>query len=299
MAEVSSTAVDTLAFVDEAGARGLSRNLTDDRDAEIALVCSLVFPADRIDTFRARFEPGYNRFIEAKPEAEKAHITDAFRPGNEEWAVVANEVRTEFYGLVTELQIPIIYEARRLETERSGHERLEELTASARATRRSNIKVPRRPSQSRVEEQLIIGLTLKLDAFCEDATRQRVDLYFDEIDAPLAKIYRAAMDVTRQVGNSTTTVKGWDPDAQKPVTGEIRIKAHASFPLDVRFVGDLHVAGKSDPLVLATDVVANALHYHLRSLPDDAYLNRPTSIAGWVLAERVYGVRDNAIEDLI
>lgn len=291
--------MDTLAFVDEAGARGFSRNLTEDRDNEVALFCALVFPADRIDTFRARFEPGYNNFIAAKPEGEKAHITDAFKPGNEEWAAVADEVRSEFYNLVAELEIPIIYEARRLNIERSGHERLEELTAEARASRRSNIKASHRASQSRVEEQLIIGLTLKLDAFCEDFSRQRVDLYFDEIDEPLAKVYRAAIDVTRHVGDKTTTVKGWDPDAKKPVTGEIHIKAQAPIPLDVRFVGDLHVAGKSDPLVLATDVVANSLHYHLRSLPDDAYLNRPSSISGWVLAERVYGVREDAIEDLI
>lgn len=292
-------ATDTLAFIDESGARGYSRKLTPARDHELGLVCALLFPAPRVEEFRDAFRPGYQRFLDAMPDGAKLHITDAFASGNERWATAAHSVRSEFQGLIHSLEVPVVFEARRLAVERDAHELREDMVSRAKAVRRSPVRIPDRPSRSTVEEQLVLGLALKLDAFCEDARRRGVDLMFDELDAKVAQRYDDAVNRTRNIGRSTRRVKGWNPATKSRVEGQISFRADAPFPLNTRFLGHLCVAGKQDPLILATDIVANSLYDHLVALPDEAYLNRPQSIAGWELEDRVYGAREDAIEDIL
>ena len=290
---------DTLAFVDESGARGYSRKLTPARDHELGLLCALLVPAPRVEEFRNAFRPGYQQFVDAMPDGAKVHITDAFASGNERWAAVAEAVRAKFHGLVRRLEIRVVYEARRLAVERDAHALREGLLPRANAARRSPIRIPDRPSQATVEDQLIVGLALKLDAFCDDFECRGVDLMFDELDAKVAQRYGHAVDRTRNIGRSTHRVKGWNLLTKSPVEGEISFQGDAPFSLHTRFLGELRVAGKRDPLVLATDIVANSLYDHLVGLPAEAYLNRPQSIAGWELEDRVYGARDDAIEDIL
>ena len=290
-------AADTLAFVDESGARGYSRKLTPARDHELGLVCALLVPAPRVEEFRDAFRPGYQRFLDAMPEGAKLHITDAFASGNERWATVARSVRSEFHKLIGDLEIPVIYEARRLAVDRKSHELTEALISRAKATSRSPVAVSDRPSQSTVEESLLVGLSLKLDAFCEDAERQQIDLLFDALDGKVAQLYRAHIERTRNIGKSTCTVKGWNRETKSRVEAQLSCEAHASFTLNTRFLGELVVAGKADPLVLAADIVANSLYNHLKRLSPAAPLNNPASIDGWNLEERVYGTMDNAISD--
>ena len=297
--DVEPSVADTLAFVDESGARGYSRKLTPARDHELGLLCALLVPAPRVEKFRSAFRPGYQRFVAAMPHGAKLHITDAFASGNERWAAVAESVRAEFHGLIRRLEIPVVYEARRLAVERNAHDLREKLIARARTARRSPIRIPDRPSQATVEDQMVVGLALKLDAFCEDAGRQRIDLMFDELDATVAKRHDDAVDRTRNIGRSTRRVRGWNLLTKSSVEGAISFQADAPFSLHTRFLGELRVAGKLDPLVLATDTVANSLYDHLVGLPAEAYLNRPQSIAGWELEDRVYGARDDAIEDVL
>ena len=292
-------AADALAFVDEAGARGYSRKLTPARDHEIGIVCALLVPAPRVEQFRDAFSPGYQRFLDAMPEGAKLHITDAFASGNEPWATVARSVRAEFYRLIRRLQVPVVYEARRLALERDAHERREASIAQAKAVRRSPIRIPERPNQATVEDQFVLGLALKLDAFCEDFGLQGVELMLDHLDRKAAQRYVEAVDRTRNIARSTHRLRGWNPQTKSAVEGEISFQADAPFPLHTRFLGDLLVVGKLDPLVLATDIATNSLYNHLVSLPSTAYLNCPQSIAGWELEDRVYGVRDDAIEDIV
>lgn len=296
---IEPSVADTLAFVDESGARGYSRKLTPARDHELGLLCALLVPALRVEDLRNAFRPGSQQFVDAMPDGAKLHITDAFASGNERWAAVAESVRAEFHGLIRHLEIPVVYEARRLAVERDAHELREGLVPRASAARRSPIRIPDRPSQATVEDQLMIGLALKLDAFCDDFGRRGVDLMFDELDAKVAQRYGHAVDRTRNIGRSTCRVKGWNLLTKSPVEGEISFQADAPFSLHTRFLGELGIAGKLDPLVLATDTVANSLYDHLVGLPAEAYLNRPQSIAGWELEDQVYGARDDAIEDVL
>lgn len=290
---------DVLAFIDESGARGYSRNLEADRDPEIGLMCALLIPAGHVENYRNAFLPGYKRFLDAMPDNAKLHITDAFTLGNECWATIARSVRSEFHRLIHCLQIYVVYDARRLAVERESHERQKTLVSQAKKLRRSPIRISDRPSQSKVEDELVLGLALKLNAFCQDFGYQKVDLWFDEIDNRVAQRYSKLVAEISNISDSRYVVKGWNPETKSKVQGEISFRIHASIPLDALFLGELHVVGKKDPLILAADIVTNSLYDHLLSLSSGACLNRPSSIEGWTLENRVYGVRDDAIEDII
>ena len=294
---VAESGADTLAFVDESGAGGYSRKLTPERDHELGLVCALLIPAESVDEFRDAFDCGYQRFVAAMPRDAKLHVTDAFESSSKSWAEVARSVRLEFYGLVNRLRIPVVFEARRLRVDRESHALLESIHRPEGAEPDAQARRGEHASQSRVEDSVLKGLFFKLDAFCADYGRQQVDLMFDTLDDSIARDYRKILDSTRKISHSSHTRTRRHPDPAERWSVRLETKVEAPFPLDARFLGELHVVGKNDPLGLATDIVANALYEHLRSVPADAPLNCPTSIEGWELESRVYGVMENAFED--
>jgi hypothetical protein len=291
------------AYVDEAGARGLIRDLKPERDHEFGLLCAVLFEPDGHEKAIEDFTPPFEQFRNAAPADAKLHITDAFKAGNEAWRAVAEPVRDEYLRLIQRAKPMIIYAARRLKLSRTAHETSGDSEASARAMRQSAVKIvgENRASDARVEDDLITSLALRLDAFAEDMAGQvhavkQVDLLFDEID--LAKRYEATIQRTREVSKSITIVKGWDPAQSTRLEGAITFDVHAPFRLDTKFIGGIHVIGKAHPLILAADIVANHLAHHLGQLPPDARLTAPSSVDGWVLQDRIWGVMDRASEDL-
>lgn len=293
------------AYVDEAGDRGFVRNLTPADDHKFGLMAALVFTDGMHAEAIKLFTPGFEDFREAAPPGAKLHITDAFKPGNEEWAKVASRVREDFLQIILAKRPMVIYGARRFKLSRLMHEGGESRKKDAQEARRSRIKLigENRASDWRIEDDLIQSLTLRIDGLGELATQaydlDQIDLLFDETDAEVARRYETVIERTRNVSHSMKKVPGWDPDNEKRVEGTIEFKVEgAPFRVDTEFLGDLHVVGKAHPLVLAADIVTNSLHHHLRQLPPDAPLHAPSSIAGWRLAERVWGVSDNASDDL-
>lgn len=292
------------AYVDEAGARGLVRDLTPERDGDFGLMCAVLFEPNGLADALSRFAVPFEAFKAAAPPGAKLHITDAFKLGNEGWRPVAERVRGEYVELMNDFARPmVVYAARRLRFEREAHERASALVASAKEGRRSPVKIVGgdRPSDVRIEDELIQTLSLMLDAFVEDMGRQlhdvrQVDLFFDEVD--VAQRYEAIIQRTREVSRNATVVKGWNPSRSERVEGTIDFTIDAPFRIDTRYVGGIHVVGKDHPLVFAADIVANHLHHHLRGLPADAPLNAPSSISGWALRDRVWGVMDDASSDL-
>ena len=290
-----------IAFVDEAGEKGYSRKLTEARDDGIGVLCSLSFPSERLDEMRARFEPGYHRFVGACPSNAKPHIADAFVAGRERWADIAKVVRKEFFDLVLELELPVIYEARRARVDRQSHEHRSEMTERARAARRSSVRLTKRPDSTRLEEQLIIGLLLKLDALGETCGGRLIDLCFDETDH--LDLYRKQADRVSTIGQpKRRTVKGWDEDKKAPVSADWTFHFQATnvdFRLEAAHIGDLSIIGKSDPFILVADMVANHLWRHLTKLPPEAQLNAPSSVAGWCLEDRVWATMDDGIQEFV
>lgn len=267
-------------------------------------MCSLVFEPTRHDAAIRKFTPPFQHFCSAAPTGAKLHITDAFQAGRDTWAKAASEARAAILALILEFNPMVVYSARRLRLARLAHERSVSLKANAQNAKRSTVKVvgTNRPSDDRVEDDLMICLALKLDAFAEEMGNQvhdvkQVDLLFDEAD--IAERYESMIERTRTISQNTHRVAGWDPTVSKPVEGTISFGAHAPFCINTKYLGGLHIVGKAHPLVFAADVVANHLAHHLGNLPPDHPLNAQSSISGWALESRVWGVMDGATDDIM
>jgi len=291
------------AYIDESEARGQVRGINPERDNRFGLMCAILFEPDLHAKAIQAFMPAFERFRDAAPPGAKLHITDAFKPGNEAWRAVAEPVREEYLSLIQAFSPMVIYAARRLKLARVAHELTVDLKAQAKASRRSPVKIvgESRPSDERIEDSLITSLAIRLDEFAGSMAGQvhdvkQVDLLFDEID--VAERYEAIIQRTREVSTNIKTVKGWDPTQSKRVEATLSVTVNAPFRIDTKFIGGIHVMGKAHPLVLAADIVTNHLAHHLKKLPADAPLNAPSSVEGWVLRSRVWGVMDEASEDL-
>lgn len=298
------------AYIDEAGDKGLLRKLSADRDGAIALVVSIVVPDDTFEDATDAFVRPFEEFKAARPPgAGQLHLTDAFatdESGIEKyphWARVAEEVRSAIFNHLLRLRLPIIYDARRLGVARSTYEMNQRLISSAKSLQRSDVRVSDRASAERIDESVMTGLALKLDAYAEDNNIARVDLYTDQLDVPIAELFERTLDEIRTLSQpSVTHVKGWNTRSKEPVEGGVHVSfrdasGQSLIGFDAQFLGGLVVVGKDDAMVFASDVVANGLYYHFRQLDPRARLNHPDSVASWALRELVYGVREDAIED--
>lgn len=294
-----------IAYIDESGPSkaGYVRNLTEDRDDQFGVLCAVVVPSEQKDQVESSFRPAFESFIAAAPEGEKWHITDAFKAGNEVWGEVAKSAREEAWRVISEFNLRVVYDARRAALSRSHHELLQSTLEPLAAARRSDVDIPelRRPSGETIEGHLCTGLMLKLDCWAIDHHRERVDLVFDAMDQKLEGTVNQAKADLEDLEQSSHLVKGFNKVTRQPVTGKIEFSARSpdsNLPLAIKRIGSVSVLGKEQPLVLLADFVANALAHHLGELPVDSPLNAPASVAGWVLEKHVYGVREDAIEDL-
>lgn len=280
---------DVITFVDEAGLGGLVRNLTSAKDEEIGLMCALPIPLEHVDYARDRVRPFYDAFCSAAPTGAKLHITDAFAPGNNGWRTAAEAARDGIFALMEEIQLRVVYAARRGRIAREQYELLAQVKADAQAGRKarppSKFAVPgrNRPSDEIVLDQVMTDLSLLIDAFMETAERQLSDFHFDQIDRSLAERYTRMIERTCNISFRRHEVKARNLATGQDEVRAIEMRAHADFPLDAIRVGRIIVAGKTDPLVFAVDVVANSLWRHLRTLPNAAPLNEASSLAGWSL----------------
>jgi hypothetical protein len=299
--DCTQTAIDLLAYADEAGIRGPVRNLTPALDREISVLCTLPIPTEHLDFVRRQCAPLFSRFKAAAPPGAKLHMTEAFKKGNETWRAVAEQVRYELFSMMHARRVIVIYVARRARVARIMYEAGEVLRADAQAKKVSKIKIigSNRPNDYRIEDDLMISLGVMLDTFAEQENRQRVDIMFDQVDKGVADRYENALDITRKVSRTEKTVHGWDPDKGEQVSRDLIIEAGAPFPLDSRFLGKISVVGKDDPLVFAVDVVANSLWRHLGTLQCDANLNDGPSVADWPLGELVWSKDHQKIFDFL
>ena len=186
-----------------------------------------------------------------------------------------------------ETHLRVVYAARRGRIAREHYERVAQVKADAEAKARepSSFAIPgrNRPSDEIVFDQVMIDLSLIVDAFMETAERQLSDFHFDQIDRFLAERYTRMIERTRKISFHRHEVKARNLATGQDEVRAIEMRAHADFPLDAVHVGKIVVAGKADPLVFAADVVANSLWRHLRTLPNEAPLHAASSLAGWAL----------------
>jgi len=294
-----------IAYIDESGPSkaGFVRKLTEDRDDQFGVLCAVVLPAELKDQVEISFRPAFENFVAEAPPGEKWHITDAFKPGYEAWGEAAKSAREEAWRIISKFNLSVVYDARRAALSRSNFEALQSALKPLAAARRSDVDIPelRRPSDETMEDHLFSGLLLKLDCWATDHRRERVDLVFDEMDKKLERTVNEVKADLQEIEHSSHVVKGFNKATREHVKDIIEISARSSngsLPFSIQRIGSVSVLGKAQPLVLLEDFVANALAHHLGQLPVDAPLNAPASIAGWALERHVYGVREDALEDL-
>ena len=288
-AEGESSSADVITFVDEAGLGGLERNLKLAQDHEIGLMCALPIPLEHVEYARSRVSPFYKMFCAAAPPGAKLHITDAFAPGNDKWRVAAEAARDGIFAVMHETHLRVVFAARRGRLARENHTQFSQLQAEAKRAAQtrepSKFAVPgrNRPSDKIVLDQVMVDLSLLLDGFMETAERRISDLYFDQIDSPLAERYSRMIERTRNISFRRHEVKARNLETGKDEFRVIEMKAQADFRLNAIHVGKIVVVGKADPLVFAVDVTANSLWRHLKTLPAEAPLNAASSLAAWPL----------------
>lgn len=187
----------TSANIAEAGAKGLLRNLCQADDDKFDLVAAILFPADILGEAVAKFRPGFVKFRNATPRGAKVLFTDAHSPGNGARAAVGNELRDEFINLTLSVRPMIVYGAQRLRLARSAYESNESLKSAAKGATRSDIRIAGADGSSdhRMEDDLILSLSLRLDGFGEMVEHNgdviMINLLFDQPDKATATRYDA------------------------------------------------------------------------------------------------------------
>lgn len=295
-----SDSVRPIAYVDEAGRFGLVRDITPDDDHLIAVLAAVVFEPEQRERAIHDLTPPFEAFKRAAPLGAKLHITDAFAPGNEEWAAVAREVRETYLSTLACLSCPIIYAARRHRIARWLRDTLDHAIEAYPAPP-SPIRVigSERPDPERIEDTVMKYLALRLDAYADDHGIGLIDVIFDSTDDGVMRRYQAAVARTKSISSTVHTVHGWHRDDQKRVSATVRSTVSSSVPVDTQFVGKLLVSEKDDPLVLAADIAANSINHHLVKLAADAPLHIPETMQGWTLHHLLWGNRDSPIEDIL
>lgn len=299
--KMQNKAADVIAFTDEAGQRGYVRGLRAPSDHLISLMCSLLIPIEHVEHVRRILTPGFDKFCAAAPAGAKLHITEAFKPGNEKWRAVAEEVRAGQFDIMRDNGIFLTFAARRFKVAREMFELLEKLKADAKAHQRSDYVVEgsNRPSSDQIDDDVMINLALMVDEFVETRGRQLADIYFDEIDESVANRYRKAISRTQNIERSGKIVKARNRVTGQRSAGKIEVNVESSINLNARHLGEVKIIGKNDPLVFATDVVTNSLWRHLDNLPPGTPLNERASVAGWEIPELTWVAPANSIFDKI
>lgn len=232
----------------------------------------------------------------------KIHITDAMGSDNASVRMTAEATRDAFVHVARAAKLSLIYEAlsaTRFAQERDGHKAI---AAATQAARRSSVRITTHAHRDRLDEELFVGLCVKIDGYAEDAALAHVGLVSDTLDALIKDAYQRTLDSARDAVDRAESVKGFDLSSKAKVSGSIRIRvdvpAGSGFEPAVTRLGDVTVQTEPDPLLLLADILANSLRHHLGRLDVDVDpLNAPNSIAGWPLALKVWGAMDEYFMD--
>jgi len=280
------------AYIDESGAKGLLRNLTLDRDDEIAVMAAIIIHDSIAAGIKQQLEIPHNLLKAQTPQQDKLHITDAFSSSNDKWIAAAITARAEIERILISNKIPIIYSARRLKLSRILFEMAQQMVDAAREfhkTTTPNIGISNHMSEDRVEGEVFTHLILKLDAYGKDSNMAMIPHIDNTIDA-IHQHYCEQLNESRNISQNTTTHQAFDILNKKKLTGTISLSVYhedgrLAKEFDTTHVINPIVESDVTPEILAADVVTNSIFSHLSGLVQP--LNAPNSIANWNLSSLV------------
>jgi hypothetical protein len=291
---------DSVAYLDESGAKGYIRDLGAATDKAIGVLGALVVPTADLDALSAKLKPAFEHFRTAcHGKIPKLHVTDAL--ASKELHDIAVAARDQIFSAILEGPTTVVYDALRLGRFRIRFAgQASSRTAARMEGRNTSIQYSKNPSTDRIEHELMQGVAIKLDALAEDKGWSRMDLLTDRVDAAIEHCFGQSLTVVRSVAKNERKTHAFDRSTGLTVSRTIQFGIRGeSSQYNVTRIATLTVLNETTPLSFAADVVTNSLCHHLRELPDDAPLNAPSSIQNWQLGRLAYGIRDDAIEDLI
>lgn len=292
------------AYIDESGAKGLLRNLTLDRDNEIAVAAAVLIPEVQAANIHGQLNYPFNNLKLAMPPGEKLHITDAFSSTITTWKTAAENARREIERILTTNKLAICYVARRLGVSRRTFEMTQTTINSARDFQKAStphICFSNHPSDDRVEGEVFSYLFQKLDAVGKCLSHHVVP-HIDNTTDAIFKQYIKRLKAGRTLAQNTSVHHAYDTSKKQRVSGQIGFTVHLGDGNPATQFNTTHVRAPTvdlevTPEILAADVVANSLLFHLSQL--QAPLNLPSSISGWTLSSLVTAMVPNDNFDLL
>lgn len=276
-----------MTFIDESGNHMFVRNLKEWHDNEIALLCALCIPEERVEFFRNRIKPFYDRLKSiALKKGIKMHVTDFFSSDDMQLRDEAINVRKEVFNLIKKHQPAIVYSARRVRLARVLFEKCnKERIRAYENSIGTNIRVSElgRISQENIMQRVMTFLICQLDECLRNFSFSHNKLCFDEIDGVFLKIYKDVVKELICARDFSHFVKFRNIKENKTYIKTLKGKIITDRIIEDTLVKDMEIIGKDDPIIFAIDITCNSLWRHLSSLPKDAMLNNPYSIKGWEL----------------
>ena len=238
------------------------------------------------------------------PAGAKIHITDAFAPDSPDaWKNDAITARNEIMKIIKDNDFIMIYQAIRISSSIKNYN--EDMTFQERMRQfvKDNSRTGFEPPairtsfiNTRIEEDAMRVFVQKIDCFAMDFKVNKIDIVTDVIDKTIEKIYG---DIVQEAIKPDQPIIVKPTRSRNKTTGELsEFRGQTitfKFPEDfyAKHLEEIKQESKSNPFILATDIVANAFYSHLRKLPEGAWLNRPESIIGWELASKTFGPYEN------
>ena len=280
---------------DESGAKGYA-----DKDeqfpGQVGVFAGVFVPEDMLDTAEQRLASAIAPY---RGKAGKLHITDL--P-----AAQQGGLRADIFAAILELNLPCFWYAIHVAGFYSWHQKVEQLHANARAdmaesnpTPRIKVGSPREKAES-LHATLFTGLYAHIVAFIEERNPGLVEVVVrtDNVDAPIAKLFKQKAEDLLYTGARTSTSTGFDTVTKTVVSQQFRFETDIPPELQVATtVESLSIipVGDEDPIVVAADVLANSLCHHFHNRPAEQLygdLNRPSAVATHTLLHVLASFKD-------
>jgi len=278
--------VEEFVFVaDESGAKGYS-DKSEAYVGEVGVMAGFIISEKHLQDVQANLDLIKDRyFIDGK-----VHITDIY-PKNQQ------QLRNDIFLFILQRQIICVYEAIHSEGFFQNSQFLKSLTQRAIENSKSKVKISKHERKELLHERLFQGVFGKAVAFCMDCVEEQFSILVrtDQIDNSIkTRFNEVASELLNFGKEKVRKVTGYDPDKKQVVRREIR----SSISNASKLLGDFSkvcffIDCEDSSLTLAADIIANSIHYHLKSRPAEEkgkHLNTKDAIAGHPLEKVFYGL---------
>jgi len=245
-------------IADESGAKGY-QDRSEAYPGETGVFAGYLVKENRAENLRAEFAKVAARYFAADA---KYHIT-ALKDSEKQ------AIRAEVFGVLGRAGVACIYEAIHVEGFKTECDRIETETIreSAKAVRRSSVKVSQNKSKESLHQHLFQGLFAKAIAYCADCCGRdfALTILTDRIDRAIFEGLGKSANELLDFKPSQKSISGFDPHTGQVIKGTITttVQIPASYGMD-EFKDasyQLQMDTANSPLVLGADILANSINY--------------------------------------